>query len=95
MLPTVALATDGEANINSNNNSDATSTTTLHKLNYPVDGKCGQADGVPEKAVFFVKTLGGFQDGSCATDGYTVAAGTAQGTGEKDQQRVYAIYGKQ
>eukprot|EP00977_Amphora_coffeiformis_P023430 scaffold13351_cov200-Amphora_coffeaeformis.AAC.11 len=73
---------------------DAASTEPLHKLDYPVPGKCGQADGVPENAVFFVKNLGGFKDGSCATEGFTVQEGTAQGTGDKDKQRTYSIYSK-
>ena len=73
---------------------DAVSTEPLHKVDYPVPGKCGQADGVPENAVFFVKNFGGFKDGSCATEGFTVQEGTAQGTGDKDKQRTYTIYSK-
>ena len=67
---------------------------TFHRIDYPVAGKCGQAE-VPENAVFFVKTFGGFTEGSCAVEGYTVAEGTANGTGEKDKQRTYNIYGKE
>ena len=66
----------------------------LHKVDYPVKGKCGQADNVPDNAVFFVKNMGGFKDGSCATEGYDVNEGTANGTGEKDKERQYTIYGK-
>ena len=66
---------------------------TLHKIDYPIEGKCGQAE-VPENAVFFVKQFGGFTDGSCATEGYTVEDGTANGTGEKDKERTYEIYTK-
>ena len=69
-------------------------TDPLHKVDYPVEGKCGQADNVPENAVFFVKNFGGFKDGSCATEGYNVNEGTAKGTGEKDKEREYTIYGK-
>ena len=66
---------------------------TLHKMDYPVAGKCGQAE-IPDNVVFIVKQLGGFQDGSCAVEGYTVEEGTAKGTGEKDKERDYSIYGK-
>ena len=55
---------------------------------------CGEAD-VPEKGVFFVKTLGGFSEGSCAESGYTVSEGTANGTGEKDKDKTYDIYSKE
>ena len=74
---------------------DTTTPPPLHKVDYPVPGKCGQADGVPDNAVFFVKTFGGFTDGACAVEGYTVNQGTAKGTGDKDKERVYAIYGKE
>ena len=50
---------------------------------------------MPEKGVFFVKTLGGFSEGSCAESGYTVKQGTANGTGEKDKEKVYDIYSKE
>ncbi|CAB9500029.1 expressed unknown protein [Seminavis robusta] len=72
---------------------DDDATATIHKVDYPVDGKCGQAD-VPEKVVGLVKTFGGFKDGSCSTEGYTAAQGTASGTGEKDSKRTYDIYEK-
>uniref|UniRef100_A0A7S3DNV8 Uncharacterized protein n=1 Tax=Entomoneis paludosa TaxID=265537 RepID=A0A7S3DNV8_9STRA len=68
--------------------------STFHKLDYPVAGKCGQANNVPDKAAFFIRQFGGFSDGACAVDGYSSAEGTANGTGEKDSQRVYAIYGQ-
>ena len=58
----------------------------LHIMNYPVDGKCGEAL-VPEKGVPFVKAFGGFSDGTCAAAGYTVKEGTEEGTGEKDKDR--------
>ena len=66
----------------------------FHKVDYPIQGKCGQADNVPENAVFFVKKFGGFQDGGCATEGYDVEEGKEKGTGEKDKEREYTIYGK-
>ena len=69
------------------------SSTTLHILNYPIDGKCGEAQ-VPEAGVFFAKTFGKLEDGSCAAEGYTVDEGTANGTGEKDSKRTYSIYSK-
>lgn len=72
---------------------DEDSGATLHILNYPVDGKCGEAK-VPDAGVFFAKTFGKLEDGSCAAEGYTVDEGTANGTGEKDSKRNYSIYGK-
>ena len=65
----------------------------LHRIDYPKQGMCGEAD-VPEKGVFFVKTLGGFSDGTCAAAGYPVKQGTANGTGEKDKEKTYDIYSK-
>lgn len=82
LLPSLPAFADGDD-----------STTTLHILNYPIDGKCGEAK-VPEAGVFFAKNFGKLQDGSCAVEGYTVDEGTANGTGEKDQKRTYSIYGK-
>ena len=67
-------------------------TATVHKVDYPVEGKCGQAE-VPERVAGLVKSFGGFKDGSCATEGYSTAEGMANGTGDKDQERVYSIYG--
>lgn len=69
------------------------SNTTLHIVDYPVQGKCGEAQ-VPEKGVFFAKTFGGLVEGSCSADGYTSDEGTANGTGDKDKKRTYSIYGK-
>eukprot|EP00526_Cylindrotheca_closterium_P021867 CAMPEP_0113616892 /NCGR_PEP_ID=MMETSP0017_2-20120614/8480_1 /TAXON_ID=2856 /ORGANISM="Cylindrotheca closterium" /LENGTH=119 /DNA_ID=CAMNT_0000526233 /DNA_START=139 /DNA_END=498 /DNA_ORIENTATION=- /assembly_acc=CAM_ASM_000147 len=80
-LPTLPAFADDEA------------VTTLHILNYPIDGKCGEAK-VPEGGVFFAKTFGKLEDGSCAAEGYAVDEGTANGTGEKDSKRTYGIYGK-
>lgn len=84
-VPPVAMADD---------DSGGGGITTLHILDYPVQGKCGQA-AVPEKGVFFAKTFGKLVDGSCATEGYTNEEGTANGTGEKDKERTYNIYGKE
>jgi hypothetical protein len=50
--------------------------------------------GLFKKGAFFAKTFGGLADGSCATAGYTKDEGTTNGTGEKDKQRTYSIYGK-
>eukprot|EP00980_Cylindrotheca_fusiformis_P001424 scaffold345_cov134-Cylindrotheca_fusiformis.AAC.35 len=66
---------------------------TLHIVDYPIPGKCGEAK-VPEKGIFFAKTFGGLVDGSCSTEGYKNDEGTANGTGEKDKKRTYSIYGK-
>ena len=72
---------------------DDAATATVHKVDYPIAGKCGQAQ-VPTKVVGLVKTFGGFQDGQCAADGYATPEGTASGTTDKDQQRTYNVYGK-
>ena len=69
-------------------------TTTLHIVDYPVEGKCGQAN-VPEKGVFFAKSLGGMVDGPCSVEGYSVANGTSNGVKDKDKERVYDIYSKE
>ena len=66
----------------------------LHRVDYPVEGKCGEAD-VPEKGVPFVKAFGGFSDGTCAAAGYPVPAGTANGNGEKDKDRTFDLYEKE
>lgn len=90
---TTALATTAVIFSPSMVMADEDATTTLHILDYPVQGKCGEAK-VSEKGVFFAKTFGKLVDGSCATEGYTNAEGKANGTGEKDSQRTYDIYGK-
>ena len=90
---TTALATTAVIFSPSMAMADEDSTTTLHILDYPVQGNCGEAK-VSEKGVFFAKTFGKLVDGSCATEGYTNAEGSANGTGEKDSQRTYDIYGK-
>ena len=81
--PTIAVAADDDA-----------AKTTLHIVDYPVKGSCGEGK-VPEAGVFFAKNLGGMVDGSCASVGYSVPQGTAQGTGDKDKQRTFDIYGKE
>jgi hypothetical protein len=68
--------------------------TTLHIVDYPKQGSCGQAD-VPPAGVFFAKNLGGMVDGPCSREGYTVPQGTENGIKEKDKQREYQIYGKE
>ena len=80
-VPPKALADDGDGK------------ATVHKVDYPIVGKCGQA-AVPEKVVPIVKSFYGFQEGACQVDGYAVDQGTAKGTGDKDKERDYAIYGK-
>lgn len=71
------------------------SAVVLHIVDYPKSGSCGQANDVPSNGVFFAKKFGGLVDGSCATEGYSIAEGTANGLNEKDQQRTYEIYGKE
>ena len=65
----------------------------LHIIGYPKQGSCGEAL-VPDKAIPFVKAFGGFSDGSCASVGYETEEGTQNGTGDKDKERAYTIYGK-
>ena len=48
---------------------------TIHKIDYPVKGDCGQFD-MPSKEAHFPVTLGGFKMGACSVDGYTIANGT-------------------
>ena len=48
---------------------------TIHKVDYPVTGECGQFD-MPSKEAHFPVTLGGFKMGDCSIDGYTIANGT-------------------
>ena len=84
-LPAVAALPHGSAH--------AGEFVPLHRVDYPKQGMCGEAD-VPEKGVFFVKTLGGFSEGTCAAAGYTVKEGTANGTGEKDKEKTYDLYSK-
>ena len=50
---------------------------------------------MPDKAIPFVKAFGGFSDGSCASAGYTEKEGEQNGTGDKDKDRTYTIYGKE
>ena len=64
----------------------------LHGLRQIVDAAVTQV--VPDKGVPFVKAFGGFSDGTCAAAGFPTKEGTAPGTGEKDKERSYDIYGK-
>ena len=65
----------------------------LHIIDYPKKGSCGEAL-IPEKGIPFVKAFGGFSDGDCASAGYTTKEGEQNGTGEKDKDRTYQIFGK-
>ena len=65
----------------------------LHIVDYPKKGSCGEAL-IPDKALPFVKTFGGFSSGSCASVGYGTKEGTESGTGDKDRDRTYDIYSK-
>ena len=71
----------------------ASADAVLHIVDYPKKGSCGEAL-VPDKGVPFVKAFGGMSDGGCAAAGYTKKEGTANGTGDKDKDRIYDIYGK-
>ena len=65
----------------------------LHIVDYPKKGSCGEAL-IPDKGVPFVKAFGGFSSGDCASVGYTEKEGEENGTGEKDKERTYTIYGR-
>ena len=65
----------------------------LHVVDYPKQGFCGEAL-VPDKGVPFVKAFGGLSSGTCESVGYPNREGTANGTGDKDSDREYTIYGK-
>ena len=65
----------------------------LHVVDYPKQGFCGEAL-VPDKGVPFVKAFGGLSSGTCESVGYPNREGTANGTGDKDKDREYTIYGK-
>jgi len=86
--PSLALADDDN---DDDDDEDAPKATTVHKIDYPIAGKCGEAS-VPEKVAPLVKTFGGFKDGACKVDGFATADGTANGTGEKDKERTYSIF---
>ena len=53
----------------------------LWKLDYPAgqEGKCAQYES-PAELAFFPITFGGFAEGVCADQGYTVPAGTETAT---------------
>ena len=41
-----------------------------------------------------MKAFGGLESGSCASAGYSVKEGEENGTGERDKDRTYTVYGK-
>jgi hypothetical protein len=67
---------------------------TLHILDYPKEGSCGEMQ-VPKAITFLAKTFGGaFQDGPCSLDGYILDQGTAMGTKKQDKEKTYKVFGK-
>ena len=48
---------------------------TIHKLNWPASGQCGEMS-LPAKSAGFPEKFGGFTAGSCSEAGYTTSAGT-------------------
>jgi hypothetical protein len=54
-----------------------TGNVTIHKLNWPAAGQCGEMTISSKDATFPVK-FGGFKNDGCSTDGYTVSQGTKQ-----------------
>ena len=62
-------------------------------LDYPKQGSCGEAL-IPDAGIPFVKAFGGLESGSCASAGYSVKEGEENGTGERDKDRTYTVYGK-
>ena len=71
----------------------ARSDEVLHILDYPKQGSCGEAL-IPDAGIPFVKAFGGLESGSCASAGYSVKEGEENGTGERDKDRTYTVYGK-
>ena len=65
----------------------------LYILDYPKQGSCGEAL-IPDAGIPFVKAFGGLESGSCASAGYSVKEGEENGTGERDKDRTYTVYGK-
>merc|ERR1712167_68608 len=51
------------------------SNVTIHKLNWPASGQCGEVS-MPAKSAGFPEKFGGFAAGSCSEAGYTTSAGT-------------------
>ena len=68
-------------------------TKTLHIVDYPIEGSCGEMQ-VPKKVAFLAKMLGGYKDGECSLEGYGVEEGTALGTKKQDSDKAYTIYGR-
>lgn len=68
--------------------------TTLHILDYPKEGLCGQIQ-TTEKKAYFAKTFGGLKDGACSVEGYTKSEGTTNGINDKDKEKVYSLFGKE
>ena len=69
------VCNDGFCQAQANLIFDDNTNVTIHKVDYPVKGECGQFD-MPSKEAHFPVTLGGFKMGDCSVDGYTVANGT-------------------
>ena len=67
---------------------------TIHIVDYPKPGSCGEVV-TTEKKAFFAKQFGGLKDGRCSVEGYTVSEGTENGKNDKDKDKEYAIYGKE
>jgi len=65
----------------------------FHFMDYPKAGLCGEAL-IPDTAIPFVK-MAGYSSGSCASIGYTKPAGSATGTGDRDKDKTYDLYGKE
>lgn len=82
LAPSMAQAEGDDAN------------TTLHIVDYPTPGLCGETK-TTEKKAYFAKTFGGLKDGACAVEGYTKAEGSANGTNDKDQDKLYSLFGKE
>lgn len=70
--------------------------STLHIMDYPREGACGEMR-VPKKVAFLAKMFGrgGYVDGCCSLEGYTVEEGTLQGTRKRDKDKTYTIYGRE
>ena len=67
---------------------------TLHIVDYPKTGSCGQVE-TTEKKAFFAKKFGGLKDGECSVEGYTSSEGKENGTNDKDKDKEYSIFGKE
>lgn len=67
---------------------------TLHIMDYPRAGSCGETE-TTEKKAFFAKQFGGLKDGGCSVEGYTVMEGTENGKNDKDKDKEYSVYSKE